>query len=221
MSLRVVGLPLDRNEAAIKLPDGSVFLHSPLKISESHLRELDALGPVRWMLLPSRFHTLFYEDYFGAFPDATFIGAKSVLAEFKRRAKPICADRRLATGVAHGIGFSARGRHAESRRSRGVSPTHEIAPCRGFGVQPATASEFHVTIDGQCCWDERWREIFPVVSFFDQRPSGVRRQSSTYPGVSVPTHSRQSWSLHRARRQSGFGLGLQKRNGCLKEIVAA
>jgi len=62
-----------------------MFLHSPLGLTGAHRRELENLGRIRWVLLPSRFHTNYYEDYFQAFPEASFVGAPSVLQEFKVR----------------------------------------------------------------------------------------------------------------------------------------
>ena len=59
----------------IRLPDGGLFVHSPVRLDESTRRALDALGPVRAVVAPSKVHHLFVGDFASAYPDATFHGA--------------------------------------------------------------------------------------------------------------------------------------------------
>jgi hypothetical protein len=101
----VAGLPLGRNEVAIRLRDGSLFLHSPLGLTEAHRQELEKLGPVRWVLLPSRVHTHFFEDYFRAFPEASFVGTSSVFQEFKARPRHFVSPEEASEALAPQIDF--------------------------------------------------------------------------------------------------------------------
>jgi hypothetical protein len=60
---RFLGLHVGTRMTAIRLPSGGLFLHSPVALDDSTRDELDALGPVRHVVAPNRFHHLFVEDY--------------------------------------------------------------------------------------------------------------------------------------------------------------
>jgi hypothetical protein len=59
----------------IRLRDGSLFVHSPVRLDDPTRRALDAQGPVRAVVAPSKVHHFFVGDYITAYPDATFHGA--------------------------------------------------------------------------------------------------------------------------------------------------
>jgi len=68
----------------IRLPEGGLFLHSPLRLDDSLRSELDALGPVRAVVASNRFHHLFVGDYRVPYdPKARFYGALGL--QTKRR----------------------------------------------------------------------------------------------------------------------------------------
>ena len=67
----------------IKLADGSLFLHSPVRLDEETRAALDALGPVRFVVAPNTVHHLFVADYFDAYPAARVYAAPG-LAEKRR-----------------------------------------------------------------------------------------------------------------------------------------
>jgi hypothetical protein len=58
----------------VRLADGGLFLHSPVKLDDATRRALDALGPVRAVVCPSRVHHLFAGDYVAPYPDAKLYG---------------------------------------------------------------------------------------------------------------------------------------------------
>src|SRR5512143_2001498 len=62
----------------IRLADGGLFLHSPVKLDPDLKRDIDALGPVRAIVAPSKAHYLFAGDYLRAYPDAVFYAAPGV-----------------------------------------------------------------------------------------------------------------------------------------------
>ena len=43
----------------VRLPDGRLFLHSPIAPSDDLAREVEALGPVAYLVAPNKFHHLF------------------------------------------------------------------------------------------------------------------------------------------------------------------
>jgi len=59
----------------IRLADGGLFLHSPVRLDEPTRRALDALGPVRCVVAPSKVHHFFVGDYIAAFPQARAFAA--------------------------------------------------------------------------------------------------------------------------------------------------
>jgi hypothetical protein len=67
----------------IRLADGSLFLHSPVRLDDETRSALDELGPVRAVVAPSKVHHLFAGDYGRAYPGARLYGAPG-LAEKRR-----------------------------------------------------------------------------------------------------------------------------------------
>ena len=59
----------------VKLADGGLFLHSPVPLDDGTRAALDAIGPVRAIVAPSKAHHLFVSEYVQAFPQAKLHGA--------------------------------------------------------------------------------------------------------------------------------------------------
>jgi Domain of unknown function (DUF4336) len=54
----------------VRLPDGGLWLHSPVKLDEEKRKAVDALGPVRFLVAPNTMHHLFLGDWAAAYPSA-------------------------------------------------------------------------------------------------------------------------------------------------------
>jgi hypothetical protein len=67
----------------IRLSEGGLFLHSPVRLDAETRRTLDAIGPVRAVVAPSKVHHFFVGDYISAYPGARVYGAPG-LAEKRR-----------------------------------------------------------------------------------------------------------------------------------------
>lgn len=67
----------------IRLADGGLFLHSPVRLDAATRAALDAIGPVRMVVAPSKVHHFFVGDYLTAYPNARIYGAPG-LAEKRR-----------------------------------------------------------------------------------------------------------------------------------------
>src|SRR5262249_19915629 len=67
----------------IRLADGSLFLHSPIRLDATIRVALEKLGPVHAIVAPSRAHHLYVADYVKAFGQAWLHGAPSLME--KRR----------------------------------------------------------------------------------------------------------------------------------------
>jgi len=59
----------------IKLTDGGLFLHSPIRLDGGLRAELDGLGEVRAIVAPNKAHHLFAGDACVAYPNAKLYGA--------------------------------------------------------------------------------------------------------------------------------------------------
>jgi uncharacterized protein DUF4336 len=65
----------------VRLADGGLFLHSPVRLDDATRRALDAIGPVRCVVAPSAVHHLHVGDYLAAYPEARTFGAPGVAAK--------------------------------------------------------------------------------------------------------------------------------------------
>ena len=68
--LKFFGLALGARMTVIRLPDGHLWIHSPIRLDEELQGQLRALGPVGFLVAPSKVHHLFIKPYIEAFPDA-------------------------------------------------------------------------------------------------------------------------------------------------------
>lgn len=66
---------------AIRLVDGSLWVHSPVAPTPALVGALQALGPVRHVLAPNRSHHLFVAPFLAAFPGATAHAAPGLSAK--------------------------------------------------------------------------------------------------------------------------------------------
>ncbi|HEX5749963.1 MAG TPA: DUF4336 domain-containing protein [Archangium sp.] len=78
---RIGGMALGGRMTVIRLPDGGLWLHSPVKLDAETKGAVDALGPVRFLVAPNTMHHLSLGDWAAAYP------AAKVLAPAGLRAK--------------------------------------------------------------------------------------------------------------------------------------
>lgn len=69
--------------AVIRLNDGSLFVWSPVALTDDLRAAVDALGPVRHLIAPNSLHHVFIGDWKRAYPDAS-IHAAPGLAQKRR-----------------------------------------------------------------------------------------------------------------------------------------
>jgi hypothetical protein len=69
-SLRLMGFEAGLRCSVIRLGDGGLLLHSPVALSDDLRESIAALGSVRWIAAPNKFHHMFVEENAAAFPDA-------------------------------------------------------------------------------------------------------------------------------------------------------
>lgn len=69
-ALTALGLAIGTRMTIVKLSDGSLWLHSPVKFTPELLAEVQALGPIRYLVAPNCFHHLFFGAWAEANPEA-------------------------------------------------------------------------------------------------------------------------------------------------------
>ncbi|MBX3735646.1 MAG: hypothetical protein KF715_03065 [Candidatus Didemnitutus sp.] len=79
--LKLAGLPVGRRACVARNAAGRLVVFSPLRGSPRNIAALRELGDVAAFVVPSRFHDLFFPDYFEAFPSARFLGNRGVITE--------------------------------------------------------------------------------------------------------------------------------------------
>ena len=67
----MLGVQFGARMTIIRLPDGGVWLHSPLPLTDARRAALAAIGPVRDIVAPNLFHHLYAGDWAAALPDTT------------------------------------------------------------------------------------------------------------------------------------------------------
>lgn len=67
---RMGGMELGGRMTVIRLPDGGLWLHSPVKLDAAARSAVDALGPVRFLVAPNVMHHVFLGDWAAAYPSA-------------------------------------------------------------------------------------------------------------------------------------------------------
>ena len=76
--LRFLGIKVGTRMTVVRLPDGDLWLHSPIPLTDEVRAEVDALGPVRHVVAPNLYHHLYAGTWAEAYPDAKLYGVKGL-----------------------------------------------------------------------------------------------------------------------------------------------
>lgn len=74
-----MGLPYTTRMIVIRLPDGGLWVHSPIKLTDRIGEQLATLGPVRYLIAPNRLHHLFLSEWQSRYPEALCYGTPGVI----------------------------------------------------------------------------------------------------------------------------------------------
>lgn len=74
------GVRLRSRTTVVRLSDGALWVHSPGSPTDEMCAALDALGEVRWIVVPNRFHHLQAPTTAARYPNARVVGVKSAEA---------------------------------------------------------------------------------------------------------------------------------------------
>ncbi|MCA9610387.1 MAG: DUF4336 domain-containing protein [Myxococcales bacterium] len=75
------GVRLRARTTILRLEDGGLWVHSPAPPSPALDTALEALGPVRWLVIPNVFHHLGASEAAGRYPEATVVGPAAARAK--------------------------------------------------------------------------------------------------------------------------------------------
>ncbi|MCB9764178.1 MAG: DUF4336 domain-containing protein [Alphaproteobacteria bacterium] len=78
--IRMLGIPFDTRMTVARLPDGGLWLHSPVAPTPDRVAAVQSLGPVRHIVAPNKFHNLFVAPWFEQAPDALRWGEPALIA---------------------------------------------------------------------------------------------------------------------------------------------
>lgn len=73
-----MGLRLGTRSTIIRLTDGAVWVHSPVQLSRALAEQIDAIGPIRYLIAPNLYHHLFLKQWKEHYPDAQVIGPQGL-----------------------------------------------------------------------------------------------------------------------------------------------
>ncbi len=76
--IRFLGVETGSRMTVVRLPEGGLFVHSPVALDAKTRAEVDALGDVRAVVAPSLFHHLHVGAWMEAYPKAIFAGCQGL-----------------------------------------------------------------------------------------------------------------------------------------------
>jgi len=85
MAYVVGSLPFTTRTTVIRLADGGLWVHSPTPLTDDLAAQLDALGPVRWLVAPNKLHFWWLPDWKARYPEARVCAAPGVRDRAKDR----------------------------------------------------------------------------------------------------------------------------------------
>jgi len=79
------GMPLERQMVVVRMTDGRLLLHSPIALEESGMKELEAWGPVAFIVVPGGFHRLDGARFRARYPAAKVLVPRGARAKVARK----------------------------------------------------------------------------------------------------------------------------------------
>lgn len=93
--ISAAGLKLPVRMTVIRLSNGDLVLHSPVRFSPALRHELERLGAIRYLLAPNIAHWMFLSDWQRELPQVATFAARGLSARRQVRAARVRVDREL------------------------------------------------------------------------------------------------------------------------------
>lgn len=84
-----LAMPFSTRMTLVRLPDGGLWVHSPIAPDPALFAEIEALGTVGWLVAPNTLHYWWIPDWKARYPAAAVCAPPAVAAKAKR---PIAID---------------------------------------------------------------------------------------------------------------------------------
>lgn len=81
--VHAAGIPFPTRMIIVKLADGKLWVNSPVHVPDEAKERILALGPVQYLVSPTKLHMWRLEEWHGLFPDAELWATKQVPEEFQ------------------------------------------------------------------------------------------------------------------------------------------
>lgn len=72
-------LPFPTRMTIVRLKNGELFIHSPIKLTTELKTAVDALGVVHYVISPNKIHHLFMKEWAEAYPDALLFASPGLI----------------------------------------------------------------------------------------------------------------------------------------------
>jgi hypothetical protein len=90
------GLPFTTRMTVVKLPSGDLWIHSPIDLTNELKKELDNLGPVKYLISPNKIHYWYLDEFQKNYPKAITFASDGVQKRSQRAGISIfCIKNRL------------------------------------------------------------------------------------------------------------------------------
>ncbi|MEZ6002468.1 DUF4336 domain-containing protein [Hyphomonas sp.] len=77
------GFPYPTRSIIVRLPDGKLWVWSPVALTPELKKEVDGLGPVAHLVSPNKIHHLYLSEWHAAYPEAKLWGLASTIRKRK------------------------------------------------------------------------------------------------------------------------------------------
>ncbi|MGD9860249.1 MAG: DUF4336 domain-containing protein [Marinobacterium sp.] len=77
--VQFLGLPFSTRMTVVRLSSGDLWVHSPIKLSESITEQIESLGCVKYLIAPNHLHHLFLSAWIAAYPNTEVYGTREVI----------------------------------------------------------------------------------------------------------------------------------------------
>lgn len=144
----------------VRLPDGSLLVHSPIPLDDELRAELDALGPLRHVVCPNVFHHLSAAPFLAAYPDAELTAPKALRA----KRPDLRIDHELGEKLPAAWGSALTAIHVDGSM---LDETVLFHPATGTVISSDLLEYFE-----QC--DETWTRLYLKAAGVYQRPTWNR-----------------------------------------------
>jgi len=81
--VHAAGIPFPTRMIIVQLADGALWVNSPVHVTEEAKEQISDLGPVKYLVSPTKLHLWRLEEWHGLFPEAELWGTEQVPDEFK------------------------------------------------------------------------------------------------------------------------------------------